>query len=105
MAFVTNIDVEKKLPVINGFVAIPDGQILLPTKLTPLDVLSLIPGSTLIRLGSNSAIAEISVLDPTASSINGRSRKQGRLFIRLPRYDRLEGAPEDWFAILRAAAQ
>jgi hypothetical protein len=105
MAFQINIDVERKLAVINGFVAIPDGQRLLPTKLTPLDVLALIPGSSLIRLSPHSAVPEITVLDPTASSINGSARQQNRLWIRLPAYDRLEGPSVDWFDLLRAAAE
>jgi len=104
MAFSVEIDIERKLPVINGFVSIPDGQRLLPTKLTPLDALALIPGSSLIRLSPHSAVAEITVLDPTASSINGGARQQNRLWIKLPAFDRLEGPPVDWFGLLRAAA-
>ena len=98
------INIERKLAVVNGFVEIPDGARTLRTKLTPLDVLDLIPGSTLIRLSPHSAMGEITVLDPTAVSISGASRQQNRLFVKLPAYDRLEGFPEDWFATLRAAA-
>ena len=98
------INIERKLAVVNGFVEIPDGARTLRTKLTPLDVLDLIPGSTLIRLSPHSAMEEITVLDPTAVSISGASRQQNRLFVKLPAYDRLEGFPEDWFATLRAAA-
>ena len=103
MALEVQIDVELNLAVVNGFVEIPDGQRTLKTKLTPLDVLALIPGSTLIRLSPHSTIGTITVLDPTAVSISGRARQQNRLFIKLPPYDRLVG-PEDWFAQLRAAA-
>lgn len=104
MAFNVQINVERKLAVVNGFVEIPDGQRTLRTKLTPLDVLDLIPGSSLIRLSPNSAIEEIIVLDPTAVSISGGARQQNRLFVKLPSFDRLDGPPEDWFTILRDAA-
>lgn len=99
-----DINVEKKLAVVNGFVEIPDGQRTLKTKLTPLDVIDLIPGSTLIRLSPHSSISEIIVLDPTAVSISGSARQQNRLFVKLPAYDRLDGPPTDWFALLRVAA-
>ena len=98
------IDIEKKLAVVNGFVEIPDGQRTLKSKLTPLAVLSLIPGSTLVRLSPHSAVGEITVLDPTAVSISGMARQQNRLFVRLPAFDRLDGPAADWFSILRAAA-
>lgn len=104
MALTINIDIEKKLAVVNGFVEIPDGQRTLRTKLTPLDVLSLIPGSTLIRLSPHSSVSEITVLDPTAVTISGAAREQNRLFVKLPAYDRLAGFPQDWFALLRTAA-
>lgn len=105
MAFSVQINVERKLAVVNGFVEIPDGQQTLRTKLTPIDVLNLIPGSTLIRLSPYSGITEIEVLDPTAVTISGGAREQNRLFVRLPAHDRMTGPPEDWFAILRAAAE
>jgi hypothetical protein len=104
MTFQVNIDIEKKLSVVNGFVEIPDGHRTLKTKLSPMDVLALIPGSTLIRLSPHSGVDEIIVLDPTAVSINGAARQQNRLFIKLPAYDRLNGFVDDWFAILRTAA-
>lgn len=105
MAFQVQVNIERKLAVVNGFVEIPDGQRTLRTKLTPLDVLDLIPGSTLVRLSPNSDMEEIVVIDPTAVSINGKARQQNRLFVKLPAFDRLEGPPEDWFAVLRAAAE
>lgn len=104
MAFEVQIDIERKLAVVNGFVEIPDGQHTLKTKLTPLDVIDLIPGSTLIRLSPHSAVQEIIVLDPTAVTISGSARQQNRLFVKLPAYDRLVGPPQDWFALLRATA-
>ena len=105
MAFEVRIDVERKLAVVNGFVEIPDGQRTLKTKLTPLDVLALIPGSSLVRLSPHSLLPEIEVLDPTAVSISGGARQQNRLFVKLPAFNRLDGPPEDWFATLRAAAE
>lgn len=104
MAFEVQIDIEKKLAVVNGFVEIPDGQRTLRTKLTPLDVLDLIPGSTLIRLSPHSSVGEITIVDPTAVSISGGARQQNRLFVKLPAFNRLDGPPTDWFAVLRAAA-
>lgn len=104
MAFSVDVDIERKLPVINGFVAIPDGQRLLPTKLTPIDVLSLIPGSSLIRLSPHSPIPTITVLDPTSLTISGTARQQNRLWVKLPAFDRLEGPPTDWFGLLRDSA-
>lgn len=104
MAFSVQVNIERKLAVINGFVEIPDGHRTLRTTLTPLDVLHLIPGSTLIRTSPYSPIEEIEVLDITAVSISGSARQQNRLFVKLPAYDRLDGPPEDWFSILRAAA-
>lgn len=105
MAFQTSIGIRRELPVINGFVAIPDGQRLLSTSLTPIEVLQLIPGSTLFRLSPYSGIKEIVILDPTSLNLNGRARQLNRLFIRLPEHDRLEGPPEDWFGLLRTVAE
>ena len=104
MALSIDINIERKLAVVNGFVEIPDGARTLRTKLSPLDVLDLIPGSTLIRLSPHSAVDEIEIVDPTAVSINGAARQQNRLFVKLPAFDRLVGPPEDWFATLRVAA-
>jgi len=71
----------RRLPIINGFVAVPDDQILHPTTLTPTEVLTLIPGSTKIKVGQQESDQE---------------------FIQLPAFD--FAAPEDWYAVLRAAA-
>jgi len=100
-----SINIERELSVINGFVNVPDGQRLLPTKLTPLDVLDLIPGSTLFRTSPSSNMGSIQILDPTSLSLNGFARRLNRLFVRLPAHDRLDGPPQDWFALLRAAAR
>jgi len=107
MAFSVEIGIGRLLPVINGFVSIPDGQAFLRTKLTPLDVLDLIPGSTLVRMGARGStnVSEITVLDPTALSLAGAARLQSRLWIRLPEFDRLAGPPQDHFAVLREAAE
>lgn len=103
--FSTDISIKRKLPVINGFVSIPDGQQLLRTKLTPLDVIALIPGSSLVRIdGSGSHVVNIGNLDPTAFTLNGTAKSQYQLWVQLPEHDRLVGPPEDWFATLREAA-
>ena len=104
--FTTDINIKRKLPVINGFVSIPDGQQFLRTKLTALDVLTLVPGSTLVYMGGRHAsnMQEIVVTDPTAISISGLSKKQARLWVELPSYDRYDGPAQDWFELLRDAA-
>jgi hypothetical protein len=71
----------RRLPIINGFVAVPDDQIVHPTTLTPEEVLALIPGSTKIKVGLQESDQE---------------------FIELPPFE--FAAPEDWYAILKAAA-
>jgi hypothetical protein len=96
-----DINIDLQIPVINGFAAIPDGQILQRTKLTPDEVLSLIPGSTLFRMGrgrgSNpSGSYNVQVYTET-------SRQQDQLWIQLPPYDPAVGPP-DYYATLRAAA-
>jgi hypothetical protein len=71
----------RRLPIINGFVSVPDQQNLHPTTLTPTEVLDLVPGATLVKIGAHESDQE---------------------FIELPAFD--FAAPEDWYAILRAAA-
>lgn len=102
----TTINVRRKLPIINGFVMIPDGQAFLRTKLTPIDVIDLIPGSTLIQLGSKSNLREIVISDPTSFNLKATtSRSQERYWIQLPEFNRLDGEPQDWFQLLRDAAE
>ena len=55
----TDITIERRLPVINGFVEIPDGKGL---RVTPAEALELIPGSTLVRLGVGSTVSEIKIV-------------------------------------------
>jgi len=85
---ITNINIQRKLAVINGFVEIPDGQRTLRTRLTVDDVLALIPGATASRIG----------LAP--------SQIHDQQWIFLPEYDRQADTqpPADWFQILRDAA-
>jgi hypothetical protein len=54
-----DINIERRLPIINGFVEIPDGKGL---RVTPSEALELIPGSTLIRLGVGSSASEIQII-------------------------------------------
>ena len=54
-----DITIERRLPVINGFVEIPDGKGL---RITPTEALALIPGSTLVRLGVGSSVSEIQII-------------------------------------------
>jgi hypothetical protein len=73
--------VTRQLPVINGFISVPDDQILHPTTLTPQDVINLIPGAKLVKIGVH---------------------ESDQQFIELPSY--VFTAPDDWYAILKAAA-
>lgn len=105
--FSTSIGIRRMLAVINGFVAIPDGEEFLRTKLTPIDVLYLIPGSVLVRMGArgSSNVEEMVISDPTSLVLNGTGRMQERLFIRLPEHDRMDGPSSDWYALLRENAE
>lgn len=72
-----------RLPIINGFVSIPDDQILHPTTLTSDAVIALIPGARVIKIGLH--------------------KSGSTSYVELPAYE--NAPPEDWFAILRAAAE
>lgn len=100
MAFATQVNISRRLPVINGFVSIPDGQAFRRTSLTPSIVIGLIPGSRLFRLGKDGK--EISM--PTVQKLVVRDKNNYQMWIVLPDFDRLEGPPEDWFELLRDAA-
>lgn len=101
----SSINVERKLAVINGFVEIPDGQFNLRTKLTPDDVLALIPGSKLIRLSPYSNSEQVISISVNPSTAFGVVKKISRLFIKLPPFDSFTGYPTDWYNTLREAAK
>lgn len=65
------------LPIINGFIAVPD--IGLNKRLTLTEGLVAVVDSTFTRM-------------------------HGRLFFVLPEFNRVNQYPEDWFRILRAAS-
>ncbi len=71
----TQIDEKVYLPIINGFVIVPD--IAQNKRLLTADALAAIPGSSM------------------ETFVNQR-------FFMLPEFERSGGYPEDWFAILRA---
>ncbi len=107
-----DIKIDLQIPVINGFAAIPDGQILQRTKLTPEMVLNLIPGSSLFRMGrgkganqdpNSTYVAQVSTRTDGANTFDETSRQQDQLWIQLPPYDPAVGPP-DYYATLRAAA-
>lgn len=81
---INEIFIERKLPIINGFVQIPDGEILLRNTLTPTEAEAAIDGSSVIK-------------------ISGNMRSDREWFV-LPQFDREDGAPEDFFQELRDAA-
>lgn len=82
--FATTINIQHKLAVRNGFVEIPDMPITGSTKLTPEDVLSLIPGSVRRR----QAFVASQIVDQE--------------WIELPAYERQADEP-DYYQILRNA--
>lgn len=73
----TPIDEQVYLPIINGYVVVPD--IAQNKRLTLTNALAAIPGSTFLTF------------------VNQR-------FFMLPEFERTTGYPEDWFAILRASS-
>lgn len=101
-----DVSITRKLPVINGFVRIPDDQILSPTSVTPDQVLTAIPNSKLMFLGpSNSKPLEL------ASVGSGQTlrRAKGQMWIELPTFDvQSSGSsiiyPSDWFQTIRDLA-
>ena len=82
---ITPIDIERRLPVINGFVQPPDGQITLRNKLTTTAAELVIAGSTTIQ-------------------ISGNIRTDRDWFV-LPAFDREDAVPEDFFQTLRDEAE
>jgi hypothetical protein len=95
------INIRQQLPVINGFVSIPDGQGFKRTSLTPQDVITLIPGSSIMRMGRGVGGF---IADPMSVDITGVSRQSDQMWVVLPEYQKSDGAPEDWYEILRDAA-
>ena len=81
---VNQINIERKLPIINGFVQIPDGEIDLRNLLTADEAIDAIPGSGKIRISGD--------------------QRSDRKWIVLPAYDREDGFPSDYFQTLRDAA-
>lgn len=95
-----DITIAPRLPVINGFVAIPNGENLHRTSLTPDDVLSLIPGCTLLRMGRGTNLNGTYDVQSYAAT----SRQQDQLWIVLPEYEPDAGFPSDWYNTLLTAA-
>ena len=82
---INQINIERRLPIINGFVQIPDGQIDLRNLLTADEAEDAIPGSTTIQVSGD--------------------QPSDRQWLVLPAFDRevgLEG--DDFFQTLRDAA-
>lgn len=82
---INQINIERRLPIINGFVQIPDGQIDLRNLLTADEAEDAIPGSTTIQISGD--------------------QRSDRQWLVLPAFDRevgLEG--DDFFQTLRDAA-
>lgn len=77
-----------RLPIVNGYVVIP-GLENHRSSLTPDQVVSLIPGA-------------YQPVGTMVTKYTGRVRNDR--YIILPAYNPDEGFPEDWWAILRAAA-
>jgi hypothetical protein len=82
---INQIDIERKLPIINGYVQIPDGQIDLRNLLTSDEAEAAIPGATTIRVSGD--------------------QRSDRAWLVLPVYDREDGLEgNDYFQTLRDAA-
>lgn len=97
------ISTVRKLPIINGYVAIPDGQILHPTSITPEQALSLIPGSKIVRLGPGAPATPFSVTY-TANNDDTQRRSREQMYLELPAFSAPGGYSGDWFKTLRDAA-
>jgi len=80
----TVIDRRSQLPIINGFISVPDIGDLVNKRLTIAQALAAIPGSTI-------------QINPFVTDI------EQRLFV-LPEFDRVNQFPLDYFQILRNAA-
>lgn len=83
MALTVDINITRKLAVINGFVEIPNSTADEKNLVTLDEALSLIPGSTTVTVGSH-------VEDQT--------------WFVLPAFDTDNGPAQDWFQVLRDAA-
>lgn len=82
---IVQIDIERRIPIINGFVQPPDSQILLSNKLTSTAAEAVIAGSSTTQIG-------------------GSIRTDRDWFI-LPAFDREDAAPSDFFQTLRDEAE
>ena len=92
----TEIFIERRLPVINQFVSVPDGQISLRNKLTPAAAEAAIPGSSTIFayvLGKTQGL-----------QVSGGLGTNRQWFI-LPERDRESRSINDFFGTRRQAAQ
>lgn len=105
-----SITISHRLPIINGYVSIPDGQILAPTSLLAIDVLDLIPGSKIIRLnGGRPVVGPESVSGSftqtyTINSTTTHRQDKTQLYLELPAFSTEDGTPSDWYKTLRTAA-
>ena len=79
------VSIERKLPIINGFVQPPDGQFTLRNKLFPEDAEAAIDGSF-------------------TRPISGNLRTDRDWYI-LPSFNPVEGRRDDFFQILRDTAE
>lgn len=94
-----NINIEYKLPIINGFVKVPGEEITKPTYLTPQNVLDAIPGATI-----GTFITDTAGMTPqAASTVRGYDDPlRPQRFVVLPSFETTGMYPSDWFATLRA---
>lgn len=103
------ITITHRIPIINGYVSIPDGQILAPTSLTALDVLELVPGSKIVRLGSGRPTVGVESVSGsytqtyTVNDTETHRQNKTQLFIELPAFN-TESGTSDWYKTLRTAA-
>ena len=93
-----DISVQRKLPIINGFVQVPDGQ-------TPREKTSIGSGQGFqldLRNSLTTADAEAAITGSFTQQISGNIRTDREWYI-LPEFNPLVGPPEDFFDTLRTA--
>lgn len=90
------------IPVINGFLRIPDAQITFPTNLTIAEAFSAIPGCKIVRIGP-AGMEELdgyyTLNDDSSQRLSGTS-----IYLALPGWDAPGGPSVDYFKSLRDLA-
>ena len=94
--------ISRLLPIIKNYVKIPGGEIHLSTRLTAKEVVDLIPGSRIVRVGPSGSKMAVSL--ESVGLAHSFDLKRYDFFVELPEYVSQSGPAQDWFAVLLAAA-